>query len=76
MTATGFVNARLLPNNSVINNTYIPHIVAGFIQLGILAFYLSVPYFHKRSLLPTVLAFCFAAGLIALSALFALFSSL
>jgi hypothetical protein len=74
MTVTGFVNTRLLPDNSVLSNTYIPHIVGGFIQLGILAFYLSIPYFSRRRAFLCSVASCLAVSLIALSALFALFS--
>src|ERR1700730_2551250 len=74
MTVTGFVNIKFLPDNSVLSNTYIPHIVAGFIQLGILAFYLSVPYFRWRRFFVIVVAICFAINLIALNAIFALFS--
>jgi hypothetical protein len=74
MTVTGFVNTRLLPDNSVLPNTYIPHIVGGFVQLGILAFYLSIPYFTRRRAFLCSAASCLAVSLIALSALFALFS--
>lgn len=74
MTATGFVNTQLLPDNSVISNTYTPHLVAGFVQLGMLAVYLSIPYFQRRLILASVVACCFAVSLAVLSALFALFS--
>lgn len=74
MTVTGFVNTQFLPDNSVLPNTYIPHVVAGFVQLGILACYLSVPYCHRRRVFVISVAACFAISLIVLSALFALFS--
>lgn len=74
MTVTGFVGTKFLPNNSVLPNAYIPEIVAGFIQLGILAFYLTVPYFHWRRFAISLMATIFAISLIGLSALFALFS--
>jgi hypothetical protein len=74
MTVTGFVGTKFLPDNSVLPNTYIPHVVAGFVQLGILAFYLSVPYFHRQRFFICTVASAFAISLIGLSALFALFS--
>jgi hypothetical protein len=74
MTVTGFVNTKFFPDNSVLPNTYIPHIVASVIQLGILAFYLSIPYFRWRRMFATVIAICFAIILIGVSAVFALFS--
>ena len=74
MIVTGFVSTRLLPDNSVLPNTYIPHIVGGFVQLGILAFYLSIPYFNLRRAFLCFVASCLAVTLISLSALFALFS--
>ena len=74
MTATGFVNTEFLPNNSVLPNSFIPLVVAGFMQLGILAFYLAVPYFQRRYIVLNLLATILAVTLIFLSALFALFS--
>lgn len=74
MTATGFTNTKLLPDNSVISNVYIAQVVAGFMQSGILAFYLSIPYFTWRAIVFCVLSSVFACSLIILSALFALFS--
>lgn len=74
MTATGFVNTEFLPNNSVLPNSFIPLVVAGFMQLGILGFYLAVPYFQRRFIVLNLLASALAVVLILLSALFALFS--
>jgi hypothetical protein len=74
MTATGFVTTEFLPNNSVLPNSFIPIVVAGFMQLGILGFYLAVPYFQRRYLVLNLLASGLAVVLILLSALFALFS--
>jgi hypothetical protein len=74
MTATGFVTTEFLPNNSVLPNSFIPLVVAGFMQLGILAFYLAVPYFQRRYLVLNLLGSALAVVLILLSALFALFS--
>lgn len=74
MTVTGFVNARYLPDNSVLANDYIPYIVAGFVQLGILAFYLLVPYFQRRFVLLNLVASAVVLCLIGLSAVFALYS--
>ena len=74
MTVTGFINTQFLPDNSVFPNTYIPHVVAGFVQLGILAFYLAIPYFSRRHFVLCSAASCFAVSLIFLSVLFALIS--
>lgn len=74
MTVTGFVNTKLLPDNSVLPNTYIPHVVGGFMQLGIFAFYLCIPFFNRRHFVLNFLATMFAVLLIAVSAIFALFS--
>src|SRR5215510_1390301 len=74
MAAPGFVNTEFLPNNSVLPNSFIPLVVAGFMQLGILGFYLAVPYFQRRYLALNLVASALAVVLISLSALFALFS--
>ena len=74
MTVTGFVNAKLLPDNSVISNTYIPLVVAGFVQLGIFAFYLSFPYFQKRHFVINAVAIVFASFLICVTIIFSVFS--
>jgi hypothetical protein len=74
MTVTGFVNTQYLPGNTVVPNTYIPHIVAGFVQLGILAFYLTIPYFQKQRFVVIFFASLLAITLACLSSFFALFS--
>jgi hypothetical protein len=74
MTVTGFANTKLLPDNSVLSTNHIPLVVAGFIQLGILAFYLSFPYFQRRYIHLNLLAAIFAGALILVTVVFSVFS--
>jgi len=74
MTTTGFIHTRLLPSNEVFGAVLVPIVVAAFVQLGILAFYLSVPYFQSRQRWLNAGASTLAISLIAISAVFALYS--
>lgn len=74
MTATGFVETSLLPKNNIIADSLTPYLISGFVQLGILAFYLSLPSFSKRAPFMQIAAFAMALPLLGLTILFSLFA--
>lgn len=74
MTATGFVETKLLPKNNIISDTLTPYLVAGFVQLGIFAFYLSMPHFSRRTPFLQIAAVAMVLPLLGLTILFSLFA--
>lgn len=74
MTATGFLETKLLPDNVVMAASLTPFLVAGFVQLGILCFYLSLARFKWRKTLLYILAGFMVTPLIALTILFSLYA--